>query len=711
MSEKVSAAAISQQKLPDSAHRKLKVTRLNHRPPPGLTSVPSSEPDSAPENQVVSVEPKGSLDPVVPASAASAAKASRSFLQEVDGDTDSDPDSDYQKVKLPRRNVSRPSQATAAPTGLPADSKKHSVPLAASSAKASRSSLNDTDGDIVSDSDSDYPKVKLPRIYKNQPSRLTPAPSDLPFVVPASRTVPSDPVAAPILPSSTPAAEAPEAPEAAESSRVDSANPALEASAPATSISHGPPGTGGQGGGARPAEPATPSSRYKKRLNQSLGGVEQLTPTSKRWKFADRSYRASLGGGVARIAAITLLSKDPSAVDAASLIEDDAAWFEKRRMTLTPARRRPSLGASVRRRVTPGPAGQGGWSLQRCALMQEPGQAGSEAGKAGVKQAGHEEVKQTGEAVSKQVGEAGSIEAGQAGEGGLKTMATGEKDNRDATTAEQGQASGEASKQGADGPVELTKEFLESRMNVIFAQETCNADQKPLGIARQVKACLKRCYLASMLDIRAFETSTNEGNGDEDENAGKADGMPSGKRVERATEEQTAVEGRKESLAAVLFRLQGLREIKEDLLKEMQEIEAVEKREEAEEEESLQNIEEEVEKSDGGEGDVSDAQLAELIEETLPVVKAKNESTRLWTSTTLALCERAAEVEQRLLQAHPTAVAAAVDAAGDDSKVTTGATVRGPGGFAGVPLAVLTPQTAARGLANLGHPDMPADLE
>ncbi|CAI5979715.1 unnamed protein product [Closterium sp. NIES-64] len=435
-------------------------------------------------------------------------------------------------------------------------------------------------------------------------------------------------------------------------------------------------------------------------------------------------------GSVSRIAEINRFLEDNSGVDAISPLEDDAAWFQKRRMSLTPAVRRPSLGAAVRPGVTPGHAGRGGWSMQRCALMQEAGkagkgsrQAGSEAGEARSKQAGHEEAVQVGKASSKQAGEASAKQAGEAeeaGQRGLKVMAkdTVEQGIREGATAEQDQTSGEAGKQGADlgmgveGPVELTKEYLESRMNVIFAQETCNADQKPVRIARQVKACLKRCYLASMLDIRAFEASADEGSEDEEEeNAGKSDGGASGKRVEPAAGEKEAGGGRNESLATVRFRLQGLREIKDELLKELQEIEALEKLEEAEEEDTQQSSEEgaDEEESFAGEEEASNAQVAEAIEEILPVVEEKIKCTRSWINTTLSLCERAATVEQQLVQAYPGAAAAAVGGTGDSRGST--AAVRGAGGLAGVPLAVLTPRTAARGLANLGQPDMPTDWE
>ncbi|CAI5467165.1 unnamed protein product [Closterium sp. Yama58-4] len=604
--------------------------------------------------------------------AASAAGTSKSPPKDTDGDEECDPNFVYQKVKLPRKNVSRPSRET-----LPGEIlKDNSVPfgsVAASAAKTTKSPPKVTDGDEECDPSFVYQKVKLPRADKNKQSRRTPpAPADKPNVVPANRSVPSSSIAAPavpILPSSTPAAEALDAPA---SSHVDAANAALETSAPATSFSQETQATGGQGGGAGQAEVVTPSSRrFKKRMSQSPAGVEHLSSTTKKRKLS-RSFRESLGGSVSRMAAINRFLEDNAGVDAASPIEEDAAWFQKRRMTLTPAVRRPSLGAAVRSGVTPGRAGRGGWSVQRCALMQEAGQAGkesrqagSEAGEAGSKQTGREGAVQVGKAGSKQDGEASVKQAGDAGQDGSKVLA-GDKEEqviREGTTAEQVQASGEASKQGADlgmgveGPVELTKEYLESRMNIIFAQETCNADQKPVRIARQVKACLKRCYLASMLDIRAFEPSTDEGSEDEEEeeeNAGKGDGGASGKSAEPATGEQAAGGGRNESLASVRFRIQA-------------------------------------------------------IEEILPVVEEKIECTRSWISTTLSLCEQAATVEQQLIQAYPGAAAAAVGGSGDSRGST--AAVRGAGGLAGVPLAVLTPRTAARGLANLGHPDMPTDLE
>ncbi|CAI5927772.1 unnamed protein product [Closterium sp. NIES-65] len=369
--------------------------------------------------------------------------------------------------------------------------------------------------------------------------------------------------------------------------------------------------------------------------------------------------------------------------------------------------------------------------MQRCALMQEAGkagkgsrQAGSEAGEARSKQAGHEEAVQVGKASSKQAGEASAKQAGEAeeaGQRGLKVMAkdTVEQGIREGATAEQDQTSGEAGKQGADlgmgveGPVELTKEYLESRMNVIFAQETCNADQKPCGYARQVKAMLEAVLSQRPCSTSGrFEASADEGSEDEEEeNAGKSDGGASGKRVEPAAGEKEAGGGRNESLATVRFRLQGLREIKDELLKELQEIEALEKLEEAEEEDTQQSSEEgaDEEESFAGEEEASNAQVAEAIEEILPVVEEKIKCTRSWINTTLSLCERAATVEQQLVQAYPGAAAAAVGGTGDSRGST--AAVRGAGGLAGVPLAVLTPRTAARGLANLGQPDMPTDWE
>ncbi|CAI7900620.1 unnamed protein product [Closterium sp. NIES-53] len=671
---------------PNSVYQKVKLPRKN-------LSRPSREtlPDEVPENNSVQF------------ASLAAPKASNSSSKETDGDEDFDPNSVYQKVKLPRKNVSQPSRETS-PDEVPENNSVQFASMAASAPKASKSSSKETDGDEDIDPDAGYQKVKLPRSNRNQQSRLTPAPADKPNVVPANRTVPLSSIAAPaapILPSSTPAVEALDAPA---SSHVDAANAAVEASAPAISFSQEAPATGDQGGGAGQVELVTPSSRrFKKRMSQSPAGVEHLTPTSKKRKLANRSYWENMTGSVSRIAEINRFLEDNLGVDAISPLEDDAAWFQKRRMSLTPAVRRPSLGAAVRPGVTPGHAGRGGWSVQRCALMQEAGQAGkgsrqagSKAGEARSKQAGLEEAVQVGKASSKQAGEASAKPAGEAeeaGEGGLKVMAkdTVEQVISEGATAEQVQTSGEAGKQGGDlgmgveGPVELTKEFLESRMNVIFAQETCNADQKPVRIARQVKACLKRCYLASMLDIRAFEASTSEGSEEEEEeNAGKSDGGVSGKRVEPAAGEQEAGGGRNESLASVRFRLQGLREIKEDLLKQLQEIEALEKLEEAEEEDMEQSNEEgsDEEESLGGEEEASNSQVAEAIEEILPVVEEK---------------------------AYPGAAAAAVGGTGDSRGST--AAVRGVGGLAGVPLAVLTPRTAARGLANLGHPDMPTDLE